>query len=173
MMLPLDRLKKLGKKALTGVICAVAAAALAVGSLVDSPDELFSGAPQSAHVIAANADPVDTAAPEKKPTLRDRLRWLFLSQPSAVRGIVLLPLWALGKGLIWLLTTLFAAMSPVLQAVLGVLLNAALLFGVFALVYKLLFPNKRLKDLFTKRNILLLAIGSLTLSVADAVLRIF
>ena len=52
-------------------------------------------------------------------------------------------------------------------------MNAALLFGVFALVYKLLFPNKRLKDLFTKRNILLLAIGSLTLSVADAVLRIF
>jgi hypothetical protein len=173
MKLSLDRLKKLGKSTLTAVVCAVAAAALAIGALADSPDELFSGAKQTGQVIAVRADALDTAEPEKKPTLRDRLRRLFLAQPSAVRGIVLLPLWAAGKALLWLLSTLFTAMSPVLQAILGVLLNAALLFGVFALVYKLLFPDKRLRDLFTRRNVILLVSGAILLAGADTVLRIF
>ena len=173
MKISLDRLKKLGKKAVTAVVCAVAAAALAIGSLADSPDELFTGSTQSAQVIASKAEVADTAEPEKKPTLRDRLRRLFLAQPSVVRGVVLLPFWAVGKALILLLSALFTALSPVLQVILGVLLNALLLFGVFALVFKLLFPNKRLRDFFTKRNIILLATGAILLSVTDTVLRIF
>jgi hypothetical protein len=68
---------------------------------------------------------------------------VFFSQPSVVRGLVLLPFWALGKTLIALFSLLFTALSPVLQILLGVLLNAALLFGLFALLLKLLFPNLR------------------------------
>jgi hypothetical protein len=173
MKLSNEQLKKLGKRAAAAAVGIVAALSLALGGVADSPDELFSGAPQSAHVIAAKADAMDTAAPEKKPTLRDRLRRLFLSQPSVVRGIVLLPLWAAGKALIWLLSALFAALSPVLQVILGVLLNAALLFGVFALIYKLLFPDKKLRDFLTKRNVILFVSGAILLSLTDTVLRIF
>jgi hypothetical protein len=59
----------------------------------------------------------------------------------------------------------------VLQSLLGVVLNAALLFGLFLIVLKLLFPNLRLRDFLTKRNILLFTIGSLVLSATDAILR--
>ena len=104
MKLPLDRLKKLGKKALTGVICAVAAAALAIGALADSPDELFSGTSQSAQVIAVRCGrPWIPPSRKRSRPCATASAGSFSSQPSAVRGIVLLPLWAVGKGLLWLL----------------------------------------------------------------------
>jgi hypothetical protein len=172
-------LKKLGKRAAMTAAGLLAAASLALGGVVDSPDELFSGAPQAAHVVICASDQNDCAAeaasaePAKKERLRDKLRRLFLGQPSVVRGIVLLPFWAVGKVLITLFSLLFTALSPVLKIILGVLLNALLLFGLFLLVLKLLFPNLRLRDLLTKRNIILLSIGSILLSVADAILRTY
>ena len=169
-------MKKTGKKTLAAVVCVIAAAALSLGSLVDSPEELFRGAPQAALVAIdvgedGERSGVKAAEPAQKEKLRDKLRRWFLGQPSFLRGVVLLPLWAVGKTLFTLLSLLFAALSPVFQIILSVLLNALLLFGLFALALKLLFPNLRLGDLFTKRNIILLTAGSLLLSVADAVLR--
>ena len=173
MNISLDQLKNIGKKAGRAVVCALAAAALAISSLADTPDELFSGTSQPGQSVVARADTINDAETEKKPSFRERLRRFFLRQPSVVRGLLMLPFWAVGKALLGLLSLLFTALSPVWQILLGVLLNAALLFGLFALVYKLLFPNKRLRDFFTKRNILLLAAGSLLLSVADTILRAY
>ena len=178
MNLTREQLKKLGKRAAATAAGLFAAFSLALGCVVDSPEELFSGAPQAAQVViaAAEGDEQIVAAstpvePAKKERLRDKLRRLFLAQPSIVRGTVLLPLWAFGKVLLALFSLLFAALSPVLQILLGVLLNAVLLFGLFLVVLKLLFPSLRLRELLTKRNILLLAIGSLLLSAMDAILR--
>ena len=174
-----EQLKKLGKRAAMTAAGLFAAVSLALGGVVDSPEELFSGAPQAAHVVICAPDQDDctasatSAEPAKKERLRDKLRRLFFSQPSVVRGVVLLPFWAVGKVLIALFSLLFAALSPVLQVLLGVLLNALLLFGLFLIVLKLLFPNLRLRDLLTKRNIILLATGSILLSVADAILRTY
>ena len=86
---------------------------------------------------------------------------------------MLLPLWVIGKVLLGLCSLLFTALSPVLQLILGVLLNVLLLFGLFLLVLKLLFPNLKLRNLLTKRNILLLVAGSLLLSLTDTVLKMF
>ena len=171
------QLKKLGKRVAATAAGLLAALSLALGGIIDSPDELFSGAPQATQVVLCAsaqddcADEIAPAAPAKKERLRDRLRRLFLAQPSVVRGVVLLPFWALGKALLALFSLLFAALNPVLQILLGVLLNALLLFGLFLIVLKLLFPNLRLRDLLTKKNILLLVAGSLSLSAADAILR--
>lgn len=170
-------MKKTGKKTLAAVVCVIAAAALSLGSLVDSPQELFQGAPQAALVAIDVGEDGErsgvkmAAEPSQKEKLRDKLRRWFLGQPSFLRGVVLLPLWAAGKTLLALLSLLFAALSPVFQIILSVLLNALLLFGLFALALKLLFPNLRLGDLFTKRNLILLTAGSLLLSVVDTVLR--
>ena len=180
MQITKQQLKKVGKKAATAAVGVFAAAALALGALVDSPEELFAGTTQAAQVVVVSCEEDEranlraaSAQSAKKETLRDKLRRLFLGQSSFVRGVALLPLWAIGKVLLTLLSLLFAALNPVFQIILGVLLNALLLFGLFALVLKLLFPNLRLRDLFTKRNIILLAAGSLLLSVTDAVLRHF
>ena len=179
MNLTREQLKKLGRRAAATAAGVLAAVTLALGAVVDSPDELFSGAPQAAQVVLCASAQDDCAqeavpaTPAQKERLRDKLRRLFLAQPSAIRGVVLLPFWALGKVLIGLLSLLFTALSPVLQLILGVLLNALLLIGFFLLVLKLLFPNLKLRDLLTKRNILLLAAGSLLLSLTDTILKMF
>ena len=179
MNLTREQLKKLGRRAAATAAGVLAAVTLALGAVVDSPDELFSGAPQAAQVVLCASTQDDCAqeavpaTPAQKERLRDKLRRLFLAQPSAIRGVVLLPFWAIGKVLIGLLSLLFTALSPVLQLILGVLLNALLLFGLFLLVLKLLFPNLKLRDFLTKRNILLLIAGSLLLSLADTILKMF
>ena len=172
-----DQLKKLGKKAAATAVGLFAAVSLALGGVVDTPGDLFSGAPQAAQVVLYASVQDDCAPvafpsePAKKERLRDKLRRLFLSQPSIVRGIVLLPFWAAGKVLIAILSLLFTALSPVFQVRLGVLLNALLLFGLFLLVLKLLFPNLKLKDFLTKRNAILLIAGSLLLTLTDTILK--
>ncbi len=178
MNLSREQLKKAGKKTLAVCAGVVAACSMALGSLASTPDELFSGVPSSAAVIVAqsaneanSSGSAQRTESKKESRLRSWLKSVFFSQPSVVRGIVLLPFWAVGKVLLSLLSLLFTALSPFLQVIFGVLLNAALLFGLFAILLKLLFPNLRLRDLFTKRNILLLTIGSILFSVADAVLR--
>ncbi len=174
-----EQLKKLGRRAAATAAGVLAAVTLALGAVVDSPDELFSGAPQAAQVVLCASTQDDCAQepvpakPAQKERLRDKLRRLFLAQPSAIRGVVLLPFWAIGKVLVGLLSLLFTALSPVLQLILGVLLNALLLFGLFLLVLKMLFPNLKLRDFLTKRNILLLIAGSLLLSLTDAILKMF
>ena len=175
-----EQLQKIGKKTLAGAAGVVAVCSMALGSLVNSPEELLHGVPPVASVAAAqSADescapkPSKSAEPKKQSRFRRWLNSVFFCQPSVVHGIVLLPFWAVGKVLLTLFSLLFTALSPILQILLGVLLNAALLFGLFAILLKLLFPNLRWRDLLTKRNILLLAIGSLLLSAADTVLRTY
>ena len=173
-----EKLKKGGKKALAGAAGIVAVCSMAVGSLASTPDELFSGIPQSTPIAVSQSvgdsrsirQSKDTAS-KKQSRLHSWLRSVFFSQPSVVRGIVLLPFWTVGKALLSVLSLLFTALSPFLQVILGILLNALLLFGLFAVILKLLFPNLRLRDLFTKRNILILIISSIVLAIADVVLR--
>ena len=181
MNLTREQLNKLGRRTAATTAGVLAAVALAIGAVVDSPDELFSAVPQAAQVVICATTEDDErvnlaktpAAPAQKERLRDKLRRLFLAQPSVVRGVVLLPFWAIGKVLLGLCSLLFTALSPVLQLILGVLFNALLLFGLFLLVLKLLFPNLKLRDFLTKRNILLLIAGSLLLSLTDTILKMF
>ena len=57
------------------------------------------------------------------------------------------------------------------QAILGVLCNAALLALLFAVAYKLLFPQKPLKELFQKKRWIPLVCSAAVLAGADAALR--
>ena len=160
------------KKAAAAAAGVVAACSVAIAAAAPSPCELFGGVEQAPAAQVALKNERRTAKPAST-TLAERLRARFLSAPSVLRGLALLPFWAAGKALLTLLSALFSALSPVWQVLLSVLLNALLLFGLFMPVYKLLFPKKKLRELFTRRNILLLAGGSLLLAAADAVLRTF
>lgn len=174
-----DKKSTFKRKATAAAVGVTAACSIALASVAPSANELFAGATQpetevnSATVSKRNAASAANAQPSRGDRLSARLRGLILAEPSFLRGVILLPFWAAGKALLTLLSLLFTALSPVWQVLLVVLFNALLLFGLFALVYKLLFPNKRLRDLLTKRNIIMLAAGSLMLSAADVVLRAF
>ncbi len=149
-----------------------AAAALTVGALFDSAEELLAGAGEAQPVTEAAAVELKTAAAHPQ-TLRERLRAFFLRQNALLRGAVLLPLWAAGKALLTLLSLLSSALSPYWGAILGVLLNALLLIALFGLTYKGLFPDAKLTDLFKKKRWLWLLGGALLLAAADAVLKLY
>ncbi len=165
------------RKAVTTTAGVFAACSIAIASLTSSPSDLFDASVVAETQQVALLDERLLKAANPKPSawerLRVRLRGIFFRQASVVRGLILLPFWTVGKLLIVLLSALFGALSPVWQAVLGLLLNALLIFGLFSGGYKLLFPNKKLKNFLTKRNIILLSAASIILSVADVVLRIY
>jgi hypothetical protein len=172
-----DKKSKFKRKAAAATAGVFAACSIAIASLTSDPSDLFGASASAETQQVAYSDERSLKVANPKPgaweRLRVRLRGVFFAQSSVVRGLILLPFWTVGKLLILLLSALFGALSPVWQAALGLLLNALLIFGLFAGGYKLFFPNKKLKDFLTKRNIVLLSTASLILAATDAVLRIY
>lgn len=98
----------------------------------------------------------------------DQLRAAIIRLPVAVKALILLPLWAIGAIPVAVVTALAA--SPIWGSLLGFVLQGAVLLGVFCVVYKLLFPNKKLKELFKKKNLKWLFAGAGGIVAADWVL---
>lgn len=168
--------KKTAKRAAAG---AVAAASLLVNTAVADPASLLKPADESApdpsHVCVVEGTEhrsyiLETDRYEPY-TLRERICVRMQSLPLPVRALVLLPLWGAGELLITLLTTLWN--SPVGQIVLHFLLEAALLIGLFVLVWRLLFPNVPVRKLFSRKKLPWLIGGALLITVADALLRYY
>ena len=164
----------MNKKIAAGVAVTLTAASIATNLLVE-PEELL----HSAEYLEANAKIVDTAVLEEAEILveeeaeksrMDAVRAWIIRLPVAVKAVFLLPLWALGAIPVTVGTAAFAALSPIWAQVAGVLMQAAVLVGVFALGYKLLFPKKKVRELFKKRNFKWLMLGAVSVSVANVVL---
>lgn len=88
----------------------------------------------------------------------DRIRAAVIRLPVAVKALILLPLWVLGAVPVALVTALVG--SPIVSTVLNFALQGGVLAGVFCLVYKLLFPKKKVRELFKRRNLKWLMAGS-------------
>lgn len=160
---------------------ALAAASVVIGSLFASPDDLMQSEDAFAVSCTAPAAQIETddgtrrrqSAQTVKKSVAERMRGYFLSRPYAVRGVVVLPLWALGKGVLTLGSTVLTALSPFFQGALGFLLNALLLLGVFLLLYKLVFPHASVKKLLSRKNLILMCSAALFLTAADALLKLW
>ncbi len=104
-----------------------------------------------------------------------RFRQAVLSLPSPVRLLIVTPLWLIGTGLMTLITflwnTIFA--SPLGAFIASFAVGFAVLIGLFAVTAKVLFPDVPIRDILTKRNILILAIGAVLLSGLDAAMPLF
>ena len=163
--------KKLNKKLAVGAAAVVLAAGAAVHERF-TVDELIHG--ESVRPAAEEFAPA--AAPEKivvaelsdseELSRADAVRSRVIRLPGWVKSAVLLPLWALGS----LPAALFTALGPVWDGLLGLALQMAVLTGLFGLVYKLLFPRRKVRELFRKKNLKWLFIGAVTLAAADVVL---
>ena len=106
------------------------------------------------------------------PTKAELFREKVISLPAPVKGLVLLPLWTVGAIANYALSLLLSLFAKVFGgSILTFLFQFALLFGLFALALKLLFPNKKLRDLLTKRNLLWMAVSALVLTAADMLLK--
>ncbi|MBR3641054.1 MAG: hypothetical protein IKN53_03375 [Oscillibacter sp.] len=170
---------KITKRVAAGTAGAVAAASLLVNAVVTDPSALHSSdgfVQNPSHVsVVDGADPPAVYVLETDDhepyTLRERICLRLRSWPAAVRTLILLPLWGLGELLISSATALLH--SPIGQALLHFLLEAALLTALFASVWKLLFPHVPLRKLFSRKNFPWLLAGALLLAAADALLGRF
>ena len=174
-----DKSHKTVKRAAAGAASAVAAASLLVNTVVTDPATLLKPSDESvtdpSHVCVVDGTEhrsyiLETDSYEPY-TLRERICVRLQSWPLPVRALVLLPLWGVGELLITLLSLLWK--SPIGQFLLHFVLEAALLIGLFVLVWKLLFPHVPIRKLFSRKTLPWLIGGALVIAVADAVLGWF
>ena len=144
--------------------------------LLTSPTEKAETA-ESAHIQYGKA-PVYTvkgakvAEPEPIPTPRELFREKVLSLPAPVKGLILLPLWTVGAVANYAVSLVLSLFVKAFGgSVLTLLFQFVLIFGLFALALKLLFPNKKLRELLTKKNLLWMAVSALILTAADMLLK--
>ena len=97
----------------------------------------------------------------------------FIEQiPYLIRACVALPLWLIGTLLLKLISGIVKlVLSPVISFILSLLLIFFILLGIILLVLKLLFPDKSIKELLTKKVIITTFIGSLIIKIVDVILK--
>ena len=166
------------KNIAAGVAAAVAAASIATNLSFD-PDELVhSAAYLDSHTkymqVSELGDlEIEYTEPEE-PTRQDQLRTWLLKLPVPVKALVLLPLWALGAIPVAIGTAVLGAAAPVWAHIVSFLMNAGILFGVFCLIYKLIFPDRRISELFkNKKNRRWLLFGVVAVTGADLLIGMF
>ena len=170
------------KKKLRSAAIKAAGTVTAAGMLFNAavePEDLLTSREHQAHTASAahvqyGSAPAYTVRgkAEEAPTKADLFREKVIALPAPVKGLILLPLWTLGAIANYALSLLLSLFSAVFGgSILTFLFQFALIFGIFALVLKLLFPDKKLKDLLTKRNLTWMAVSALLLTAADMILK--
>ena len=173
-----DTKKKLRSAAIKAAGTVTAAGMLLNGTvdgseLLASPAEKAQQA-QAAHVQYGTAPryTVTGAKAEPAPTPKELLREKVLGLPAPVKGLVLLPLWTIGAVANYAFSLLLGLFVKIFGgSLLTFLFQFALIFGLFALALKLLFPDKKLRELLTKKNLLWMAVSALVLTAADMILK--
>ena len=161
----------MNKKIAAGVAATVAVASIAT-NLAFQPEELLHDeawlARQTRFVQTQDLgdDSIEYSEPEELGK-KDLLRLWLLKLPVPIKALFLLPLWALGALPAALVTGLFSAASPILARVLALMLQAGILLGVFCAVYKLIFPERKIRELFQRKNRRWLLLGAAALVTAD------
>ena len=167
----------MNKKVAAGVAVTVAVASIAT-NIAFQPDELLHDhAYLEAHTRMIQIDEMGEAEIEysepEELSRHDTMRNWLLRLPVPVKAVILLPLWALGAIPVALCTGAFAGINPILAYALSFLLQAAVLVGVFCVVYKLIFPDRSIRELFKKKNRRWLLLGAAAVTGADMLLGIF
>lgn len=172
-------------------VALTAAISVLLGGLFNSPADLLQDPaavdraftpPASVNLVLPDDDGGDddegllqdeTEDEEKKKSggLRDSLRRLILKIPAGVRAVFLVPLWAVGWGLIAGFEAMWSAfLSPLLGSVATWLIAAAVILGGIAAGVKAMFPEIPLKKILNKKTVLGVCASVLLLALADAVL---
>ena len=173
------------KKKLRSAAIKAAGTVTAAGMLLNAtvePEDLLTSSEQkaesasSAHIQAGDA-PVYTVKGTRlekapAPTKADLFREKIIALPAPVKGLVLLPLWTVGAIANYALSLLLSLFVKIFGgSILTFFFQFALLFGLFALALRFLFPDKKLRDLLTRKNLTWMAVSALVLTIADMVLK--
>ena len=173
-----DKPKKRKSKAAAGAAAGLAATSLLIGSVFSNPSEIMDKADPDAGKPAVSVQYVmpeedqeeteEEEAEEKKKGLKDMIRRFIQALPAWAKVVFVIPMWAVGYGLIAMLTALF---EPVIAPVLGVVLKWLLIAGIFAgaffFIKKAIAPDTPMKEIFSKKNLIRIGILAAVLGAAD------
>lgn len=166
----------MNKKIAGGVAAAVALTGIAVNLAFEPAELLRDRAYFENHTRYIQTDDGEEVAVEytepEELGKKDRLRQWILKLPVPVKALFLLPLWAVGALPVALGEALLPGLSIILRPVLGLVFQAAILLGVFCAVYKLVFPNRKVRELFKKKNRRWLLLGAAALTVTNVALSL-
>ena len=182
-----EKAKERKRRAAAAGVAVVASASLVVGGLFNSPSALLEDQDLLPAVVYNDndSDDLDSSGDdgvsdedegsgvdeeEAVSGVRAGLRQRILQLPYAVRLLVILPLWALGFGILSAATALWSAvLSPVLAKALGWLCLLGALVGAFLLAGKSIFPDLPIRKILNKRSLIGLILGAVLLGTADLV----
>ena len=161
----------MNKKVAAGVAVSLLAASALTNAAFD-PQELIHSADylarhtQMTQIAVTGDDVIASYMEDGELSHADKVRAWFIRLPVALKAAILLPLWGIGA----LPVAIFTALSPVWGQVLGLLLQIGVLVGLFCAAYKLIFPNKKLRDLFKKKNLKWIIAGAVAVAGANLLL---
>lgn len=178
-----NRLKSLKKKAIRTAAGITAAASVLAGTLFTKPEELTKSdvlMTEAAIVCVeeekeAPAEKTRQAVTERKKEgpfarLLEKIRSAVMKLPVWARRVFVLPLCAVGWGIMDLCGVLWRAVGSPVAAFAGRwIVAAAVLFGIAAAALKILFPDVKAKELFNKPNLIALGLTCLLMALADPV----
>lgn len=172
-------LKRMGKKAKQAAAGTALAASLFLGGAFASPKDIAPPEGSGSSPAIVQTVELPQAAPdfipvpddnERKRSLRSRIADRFRSLPLIARILILLPIWAIGFGIVWAVSLSAGALSiPVLGPVLRFLIGTLAAFGLVLTAQKAVFPSVPIKNLLSKKNLAALLIASCVIGCAGAI----
>lgn len=155
---------------------AVTAAGMLLNSTVTAKELLASSASSTdaaSHTVTGEA-PDYSLTVENKLSPADSLRAAVIALPLPLKALFLLPVWGIGAVGNGLLSALVSGVTNLFGgSVVTFIVQFLILLGIMALTLKLLFPKTPLKELFKKKNLLLLTVSAAVLSLTDMLLKAF
>lgn len=178
---PKAEVKKHGLRGLTTALLVVSLlTGLAFSSPADIVDEQTAANYRPApvvmdidDVISAPVDDSEDDADEQKSSRGGffaRFRQAILTMPQSVRVVIVLPLWVVGTALLTAISFLWNVIfaSPFGAFIASLAAGFAILTGLFTATAKALFPDIPIRKLLCGRNLIILGITALLLSLIDA-----
>ena len=158
------------------MIAGVASASVLLGRTFDSPKDFLES-------LENDTEPLYEEY--KEVTLEERHPWLgmsfrqttrkyILKIPVKLRMVLCVPLWIMGNALLFMADLLVRTfLTPLGHLVLGFLLQTLILMAIIAICIKILFPDLPWSKIFNRKTILSVIIGSIIMSICDAVIPLF
>ncbi|MDO4199134.1 MAG: hypothetical protein Q4D13_09140 [Erysipelotrichaceae bacterium] len=146
--------KRFKRKAEIAAATAVVSASILLGASVENPASLInSNDDDSHHIVMEDNQKVNVAE-----AMVHRI-------PLVIRILLLIPMWFAGNLLLKLL-------DPFKSFFLSWIMTFIVMVLCFVIAVKLLFPDMKLKDILTKKNIIILLVSSLVISLINQYLII-
>ena len=170
--------RSLKKRIITGLATLSVITGVGVNAAFDSPKEIIMSDIPEPTPIVQEYEPYEPpkveaiSEPEEAPVEEKQgFKSWVQSLPLLVRGGVVLPLYGIGAAVTHLLGAFFSGiMAPVLASILKWVVFAAVIWGVIAVVLKLLFPNIPLKKLLSPKVFLYVLLGVAAVQILDKAL---